>query len=144
MFKVAGVSRHDGQLKVRFANDMTRVKILVKNGHTDIELVELPTEMEKAEAVKFLLTTELINNPEYKAAIDFADVKYSPIVKIKTPKTEKPVKVKAAKKEKTAPTIESIAAKAKKAKAAQSEKTEEKSEETAEPISETATPETTE
>lgn len=117
MFKVAGVSRHEGQVKVRFANDMTRVKILVKNGHTDIELVELPTEMEKAAAVKFLLTTELAQNSEYKAAIDSADAKYSPIVKVKTPKADKPVKVKASKKEKTAPTIESIAAKAKKAKA---------------------------
>ena len=132
MFKVAGVSRHEGQVKVRFANDMTRVKILVKNGHTDIELVELPTEMEKADAVKFLLTTELAQNAEYKAAIDSADAKYSPVVKVKTPKAEKPVKVKAPKKEKTAPTIESIAAKAKKAKA-KVEKTEE-----TETVSETA------
>lgn len=123
MFKVAGVSRHEGQVKVRFANDMTRVKILVKNGHTDIELVELPKEMEKADAVKHLLTTELVQNAEYKAAIESADAKYSPVVKVKTPKAEKPVKVKAPKKEKTAPTIESIAAKAKKAKAEKTEKT---------------------
>jgi hypothetical protein len=117
MFKVAGVSRHEGQVKVRFANDMTRVKILVKNGHTDIELVELPTEMEKGDAVKHLLTTELVQNSEYKAAIDSADAKYNPVVKVKAPKADKPVKVKAPKAEKTAPTIESIAAKAKKAKA---------------------------
>lgn len=130
MFKVAGVSRHNGQVKVRFANDITRVKILVKNGHTDIELVDLPNEMEKSDAVKYLLTTELANNPEFKMAIDSADAKYSPVVKIKTPKAEKPVKVKA--KEKSAPTLESIAQKAKKAKA----QTEQKKEETSETVSE--------
>jgi hypothetical protein len=121
MFKVTGVSRHEGQVKVRFANDMTRVKILVKNGHTDIELVELATEMTKADAVKFLLTTELTQNAEYRAAIESADAKYSPVIKVKAPKAEKPVKVTAQKKEKTAPTIESIAAKAKKAKAKQTD-----------------------
>ena len=47
MFKVAGVSTLKGEVKVRFANDMTRVKVLAKNGHTDIELMELPEAMAK-------------------------------------------------------------------------------------------------
>ena len=42
MFKVAGISSIKGEVKVRFANDMTRVKVLAKNGHTEIELLELP------------------------------------------------------------------------------------------------------
>mgnify|MGYP003345195017 CR=1 FL=1 len=46
-FAVAGVSTLNGACKVRFANDMTRVKVLAKNGQTDIELMELPEEMDK-------------------------------------------------------------------------------------------------
>jgi hypothetical protein len=53
-FAVAGVSTQDGETKVRFANDMMRIKILAKNGHTDINLVELPNEMTKSEAIAYL------------------------------------------------------------------------------------------
>jgi hypothetical protein len=53
-FAVAGVSTHNGATKVRFANDAARVKILVKNGHTDIELVDLPHEMTKAEIAQYM------------------------------------------------------------------------------------------
>ena len=53
-FAVAGVSTLEGKTKIRFANDTMRIKILAKNGHTDVELVELPTEMTKAEAVQHL------------------------------------------------------------------------------------------
>ncbi len=77
MFKVSGVSKFNGEVKVRFANDMTRVKILAKNGHTDINLLELPNEMDKPEIVKFLLTTELAQTPEYKEAIEDAVEKYN-------------------------------------------------------------------
>jgi hypothetical protein len=43
MFKVTGISTLNGVTKVRFANDMvSRVKILNKDGHKDINLVELP------------------------------------------------------------------------------------------------------
>lgn len=48
-FAVAGVSTLAGKTKVRFANDMMRIKILAKNGHTDVQLVDLPREMTKAE-----------------------------------------------------------------------------------------------
>lgn len=55
MFTVVGVSTHRGQTKVRFANDMvSRVKMLVKAGHTDIDLYELPEPMTKAEACDYL------------------------------------------------------------------------------------------
>ena len=78
MFKVAGVSTLKGEVKVRFANDMTRVKVLAKNGHTDIELLELPEAMAKPAVVTFLKTTELYANPVFQAAIDAADAKYNP------------------------------------------------------------------
>ena len=51
-FTVIGVSTLNGDTKVRFANDAMRVKILAKNGHTDIQLIELPEAMTKVDAVK--------------------------------------------------------------------------------------------
>lgn len=57
-FAVAGISTLDGKTKVRFANDAMRVKILAKNGHTDIELADLPHEMTKAEIAQFLFETD--------------------------------------------------------------------------------------
>lgn len=77
MFKVAGVSRLNGEVKVRFANDMTRVKVLTKKGHTDVELMELPQAMDKGAVVKFLKTTELYLNADYRSVIDEADGKYN-------------------------------------------------------------------
>ena len=37
-FTVAGVSKHKGEYKVRFANDIMRIKNLDKAGHEDIRL----------------------------------------------------------------------------------------------------------
>lgn len=76
-FKVAGVSAVKGNYKVRFANEMSRVKVLIKTDHTDIELMELPSEMSKGQAVAFLKTTELVNKSEYLQAIETADAKYN-------------------------------------------------------------------
>jgi hypothetical protein len=76
-FKIAGVSKLKGSFKVRFANDMTRVKVLAKTGHTEIELIELPKAMSKPELVTHLKTTELYNRAEFKQAIDAADEKYN-------------------------------------------------------------------
>ena len=56
-FAVAGVSTHKDGTKIRFANDAARVKILIKNGHTDINLVDLPSEMTKAEIAQYLFET---------------------------------------------------------------------------------------
>lgn len=92
MFKVTGVSRFNGQVKVRFANDMTRVKMLVKAGNTDIELIELPEALDKAGCVTALKSSDLYKIPEYAAAIDAADAKYNEVktVKVSKPKAEKP------------------------------------------------------
>lgn len=54
-FCVAGVSVLDGVMKARFANDMNRVKVLEKNGHTKVKLIELPELMFKEDAVSYLL-----------------------------------------------------------------------------------------
>ena len=57
-FAVAGVSTLKGQTKIRFANDAMRIKILAKNGHTDVELIDLPREMTKAEIAQHLFDTD--------------------------------------------------------------------------------------
>lgn len=53
-FSVAGVSTLEGKTKIRFANDSMRIKILAKNGHTDVELIDLPREMTKAEIAQHM------------------------------------------------------------------------------------------
>tara|TARA_R110000868_G_scaffold159424_4_gene388220 strand:- start:282 stop:611 length:330 start_codon:yes stop_codon:yes gene_type:complete len=95
MFTVIGVSTLKGEVKVRFANDMTRVKVLAKNGHTDIELMELPQPMDKPAAVTFLKTTELYSNSKFQAAIDAADAKYNGSKTVKVTVTKAPTKAPA-------------------------------------------------
>ena len=105
-FKVAGVSKGNKfGYKVRFANDMTRVKILAKTD-SDINLIELPKEMTKPELVAFLKMSDLYKNPNYKEAIDNADVKYNGDGVVKTTKT------KAKAKAKVKPNMEAIKARA--------------------------------
>ena len=61
-FTHAGTSRLNGSVKVRFANDALRVKVLEKNGHTEVDLMPLPNPMTKEEAVAFLLKIEFYKN----------------------------------------------------------------------------------
>jgi hypothetical protein len=69
----AGVSKLNGEFKVRFANDMMRVKVLAKNGHKDIDIVELKTPMTKEDAVAFLLSIDFANgNKSVQAALEQA------------------------------------------------------------------------
>ena len=75
-FAVAGVSTLEGKTKLRFANDVMRIKILAKNGHTNVELVELPNEMTKAEAVQYLKATGFgKGNADIEAAIAYTEKK---------------------------------------------------------------------
>jgi len=86
LFKVGGVSTHNGKTKVRFANDLvSRVKMLVKGNHQDINLMELPAAMTKGEVVKHLKTTDLMNTPKFADAITTADEKYNTVKFSKKP-----------------------------------------------------------
>ena len=102
-FKVTGVSRCGGDFKVRFANDMARVKVLQKTGHDEIELVEMPSAVSKGECATFLKGTELYARAEYKAAIDAADAKYNGVSVVKVTKAAKATK----------PSLDAIKARAK-------------------------------
>ena len=85
-FAVAGVSTLKGKTKIRFANDTMRIKILAKNGHTDVDLVSLPNEMTKAEIAQHL--TEIgfgSGNPAVQAAIAYVAKKNPDAAAGKTP-----------------------------------------------------------
>lgn len=104
-FAYAGVSRLNGKMKVRFANDQMRVKVLAKNGHTDIDIVQLKSPMSKEDAVAYLLSIDFDNgNADVRAALEAEQGKRV----AQTPK---------AKVSKTKPTMEKIKAKVAKAKA---------------------------
>lgn len=70
-FTFAGRSTLNGVVAYRFANDANRVKVLAKNGHTDIDLRELPQPMSKEQAIQFLNEHEIFadgNRVTQKAA----------------------------------------------------------------------------
>jgi ABC-type antimicrobial peptide transport system ATPase subunit len=71
-FAVAGVSTLEGKTKVRFANDTMRIKILSKNGHKDVELIELPHEMTKGEIAQHMIAVGFgKGNPAVEAAVAY-------------------------------------------------------------------------
>jgi hypothetical protein len=87
-FAVAGVSTLAGKTKIRFANDSMRVKILAKNGHTDVDLVELPREMTKAEIAEHLVEIGFAKgNAAVEAAIAYVAKKNPSPAKAKAAKT---------------------------------------------------------
>ena len=70
-YTVAGVSTLEGKTKMRFANDVMRIKILAKNGHSNVELTELPHAMTKAEIVAHMRSTGFgAGNADIQAAMD--------------------------------------------------------------------------
>lgn len=101
-FTHAGVSTLKGVTKVRFANDALRVKVLAKNGHKDIDIVELKHAMTKEEAVAYLLSIDFDNgNKTVRAALEAAadkrgvTVEAKPVVKA-APKAKAKVNADAA------------------------------------------------
>jgi hypothetical protein len=69
-FTVAGTSTLNGVTKVRFANDLVdRIKMLARNNHENIELVELEGEFTKAEICKMLLEHERFQSEAQQSAI---------------------------------------------------------------------------
>jgi hypothetical protein len=69
-FKVAGITVHNGNAKVRFTDDMVRrVKQFSKGGATRIDLIELPSEMTKVEALKYLQAHADFQSPGDQATL---------------------------------------------------------------------------
>lgn len=112
-FSHAGVSRLNGEFKVRFANDALRVKVLAKNGHKDIDMIELRHPMSKEDAVAYLISIDFatrdgVTNAEVQAALLAAQESKT----ARPAKAEKPARAPKAVK----PTIESIRTKSDKPK----------------------------
>jgi len=115
-FTFAGVSRLNGVIKARFANDQMRVKVLVNGGHKDIDITELMRPMTKVEAVESLIKANFHNgSTEIQAALEAELDKRAP----KAANRDKPKKeAKKAPKPKApakAITLDTIKAKAKSA-----------------------------
>jgi hypothetical protein len=106
-FKVAGITTHNGNSKVRFTDDLIRrVKQFSKGGATRIDLLELPSEMTKVEALKYMQTLQDFASPSDQALI--ADA----LADREKTASKGEIKVKATKKAK--PSIDAIKARGKK------------------------------
>ena len=96
LYTFAGTSVLKGELKVRFANSAARARQLAKLGDTSINIVELPSAMDKAGAVAYLLTL-----PAFADVQDALSAEVAPRAKAKPARTVKmrvsKVKVKAVK-----------------------------------------------
>lgn len=57
-FTVAGSSTLNGKTKIRFTNDIMRIKVLDKNGHENVRFVDLPNPMTKGEIAQYLMDSD--------------------------------------------------------------------------------------
>jgi hypothetical protein len=107
-FKVAGITVHNGNAKVRFTDDMVRrIKQFSKGGATRVDFIELPSAMTKVEALKYLQAHADFQTEADQATL--ADILADKVkeaskgeVKVRTPKA------------KAKPSLDSIKARAKK------------------------------
>lgn len=60
-FTYAGVSRLNGELKLRFTTSEGRFLHLVKVGHTEVEMIKLTKPLDKDSAIKELLSRNFDN-----------------------------------------------------------------------------------
>ena len=118
-YTFAGTSVLKGVLKVRFANSEARAKQLAKLGDTDVNIVPLPSAMDKAGAVAYLLGLAGFADTDAVREALQAEV----AVKTRPAKAAKSAKQKVSKTVtiKARPTMDSIRAKAARARAAAAE-----------------------
>ncbi len=114
LWTCVGITVHNGAAKVRFGVDrIRRIKQFTKGGATRIDLVDLPHEMNKLDALNFMRAHAEFQSPEDQSVI--ADA-YDYRAKV-SGKTKGEVKVRATRGKKDAPSLASIKARARKAKA---------------------------
>ncbi len=111
-FKVVGITTHGDSTKVRFTDDMVRrIKQFSKGGASRVDFIELPSEMTKIEALKYMAAHADFQSPSDQATIadSLADREKEASkgeVKVKTSKVKAKTKVK--------PSLDTIKARAKK------------------------------
>ena len=117
LFKYVGVSNLKGVFKARFANDSDRPTVLRRNGHTEIQLVELPTAMSKIDAVLAVRKMEVFANPDAQNAfekfLDTADKKEEREFRAMMPRAVKRKSKKTEDDEVSSELLAAVAAKAK-------------------------------
>lgn len=70
LFTSVGITVHNGNAKIRFTDDMVRrIKQFNKGGAARCDFVELPNEMNKVEALRFML-----EHPNFQSAGDQATI----------------------------------------------------------------------
>jgi hypothetical protein len=106
-FKVVGITVHNGNAKVRFTDDLARrVKQFTKGGASRCDFIELPSEMNKIEALKFMLSHSAFQSVGDQATITDA---------LATKETEASKgEVKVNSKAKAKPSLDAIRSRAKK------------------------------
>jgi hypothetical protein len=98
MFTVFGVSKQNGEYKVRFATDLMRVKVLAKHGHEDIRLVEVGTAVTKYEGIKQIQgMSEFADAAAQSAILEYLEDKAPKAAKAKTGPAVSKVKATAVK-----------------------------------------------
>jgi len=105
-FSVAGISKLNGNYKVRFANDVMRIKVLAKSGHEDIRLADLEGEFTKMDAAKALLGLDEFQDAIAQSTITEYIEDNSPKAKVSKPVAVKATKTPVAKTTKAAKVTE--------------------------------------
>jgi hypothetical protein len=103
-FNVFGVSKLNGEYKVRFATDTMRVKVLAKHGHEDIRLVDVGANVTKYEGIQKIQSMPEFQDAAAQSAIaEYLEDKAPKAPKAKTgpvaSKAKAPAKAKATKTE---------------------------------------------
>jgi len=85
LYTVAGTSIKNGKTKIRFSSDLAvRTKTLIATGDTEINLIELPKEMTKVQAVQYMQShVDFSQEYEQMAFVDFLN-KNIPISQVST------------------------------------------------------------
>ena len=84
-FSVAGISKLNGNYKVRFANDVMRIKVLAKSDHEDIRLADLEGSFTKLEAAQILLGLDEFSDAIAQSTITEYIEDNSPKAKVSKP-----------------------------------------------------------
>jgi len=92
LFTVAGISKLNGDYKVRFANDIMRIKVLAKSGHEDIRLADLEGSFTKMQAAQMILGMEDFADATAQATITEYLEDNAPKAKVSKPVAKAPAK----------------------------------------------------
>ena len=119
LFNVFGVSKLDGEYKVRFANEILRSKVLHKHGHQDVRLEDIGRSVTKYEGIMIIQGMDQFSDAAAQSAIaEYLDEKAPKTPKAKVATAPK-AKAKAAPAKDTKKSRESQALAEARAKAAE-------------------------